>query len=184
MQRLRSPRPANPTTVLALLLTPVLITSTADPSKRYTRSYHVGGLAQRATRRRPHRAHSKPSSDRRARTLDVGERMAHAFGRWRSQQHRWWPPAGVSGGGRDLTLRADDLTSLGTTSLKPPNLAANNLTQKSRFLSWALTHTSLIRHLGSPVHINAQPRARNRTVTVSHATRGPREGEEKPYRAR
>ena len=27
------------------------------------------------------------------------------LGRWRSQKHRWWPSAGVSGGGRDLTIR-------------------------------------------------------------------------------
>ena len=44
-------------------------------------------------------------------------RRAHGarLGRWRSQKHRWWPSAGVSGGGRDLTLRADDPTSRGTT---------------------------------------------------------------------
>ena len=48
-------------------------------------------------------------------------RRAHCarFGRWRSQKHRWWPSAGVSGGGRDLTLRADDPTSRGTTQPGP-----------------------------------------------------------------
>ena len=74
---------------------------------------HVGGLAQRATRRRPH---SKPLVGQAC--SDARCRRAHGarFGRWRSQKHRQWPSAGVtvSGGGRDLTLRAD-LTSLGTT---------------------------------------------------------------------
>jgi hypothetical protein len=81
------------------------------------------------------------SSDRRARTLDVGERMAHALdgSEAKNTDGAWWPSAGVSGGGRDLTLRADDLTSLGTTSPKQPNLTRNNLTQKARFSSWALS---------------------------------------------
>ena len=69
------------------------------------------------------------------------------LGRRRSQKHRWWPSAGVSGGGRDLTLRADDLgiTSLGqpnpkhhhptrTTQLNQPNPTRNNPTQSTILL--------------------------------------------------
>ena len=39
-------------------------------------------------------------------------RRAHCarFGRWRSQKHRWWPSAGVSGGDRSLTCRSRSLT--------------------------------------------------------------------------
>ena len=67
-----------------------------------------------------------------SRTLDNGECMGHGarFGRWRSQKHRWWPSAGVSGGGRDLTLRADDLTSRGTTSPKDPSTTQPNNTKQ------------------------------------------------------
>ena len=76
-------------------------------------------------------------------------RQAHGarLGRRRSQKHRWWPSAGVSGGGRDLTLRADDLgiTSLGqpnpkhhhptrTTQLNQPNPTRNNPTQSTILL--------------------------------------------------
>ena len=53
-----------------------------DPSKRYTRSYHIFShppgrktLSTRATRRRPH---SKPLGRSRC-SLDAGERMAHAL---------------------------------------------------------------------------------------------------------
>ena len=64
-------------------------------------------------------SHKKASTQQAARRTDVLARCRRAhgarLGRWRSQKHRWWPSAGVSGGGRDLTLRADDLTSLGTT---------------------------------------------------------------------
>ena len=62
-------------------------------------------------------SHKKASTQQAARRTGVLARCRRAhcarFGRWRSQKHRWWPSAGVSGGGRDLTLRADDLTSLG-----------------------------------------------------------------------
>ena len=60
------------------------------------------------------------SSDRRARSTYCAR-----FGRWRSQIHRRWPSAGVSGGGRDLTLRADDPTSRGTT--QPPTNPTQHL---------------------------------------------------------
>ena len=60
----------------------VLIASTVDPSKRYTRSYHIFShppgrktLSARATRRRPH---SKPLVGQ-ACSLDAGERIAHAL---------------------------------------------------------------------------------------------------------
>ena len=64
-------------------------------------------------------SHKKASTQQATRRTGVLARCRRAhcarFGRWRSQKHRWWPSAGVSGGGRDLTLRADDPTSRGTT---------------------------------------------------------------------
>ena len=59
--------------------------------------------------------------------------------RKRSQKHRQWPSAGVSGGGRDLTLRADDPTSRGTT--QPPTNPTQHQTTplKARFSCWALS---------------------------------------------
>ena len=90
-------------------------------------------LSTRAIRRRPH---SKPlvgqaSSDARCRRAH-GARL----GRWRSQKHRWWPSAGVSGGGRDLTLRADDPTSRGTTQppTNPTQQTPNNPTESTILL--------------------------------------------------
>ena len=57
-------------------------------------------------------SHKKASTQQAARRTGVLARCRRAhcarFERWRSQKHRWWPSAGVSGGGRDLTLRADD----------------------------------------------------------------------------
>ena len=68
-------------------------------------------------------SHKKASTQQAARRTDVLARCRRAhgarLGRWRSQKHRWWPSAGVSGGGRDLTLRADDPTSRGTTQPGP-----------------------------------------------------------------
>ena len=68
-------------------------------------------------------SHKKPSAQQAARRTGVLARCQRAhgarLGRWRSQKHRWWPSAGVSGGGRDLTLRADDPTSRGTTQPGP-----------------------------------------------------------------
>ena len=67
-------------------------------------------------------SHKKASTQQATRRTGVLARCRRAhcarFGRWRSQKHRRWPSAGVSGGGRDLTLRADDPTSRGTT--QPP----------------------------------------------------------------
>ena len=67
-------------------------------------------------------SHKKASTQQAARSITLLARCRRAhgarLGRWRSQKHRWWPSAGVSGGGRDLTLRADDPTSRGTT--QPP----------------------------------------------------------------
>ena len=61
----------------------------------------------------------KASTQQAARSITLLARCRRAhgarLGRWRSQKHRWWPSAGVSGGGRDLTIRADDPTSRGTT---------------------------------------------------------------------
>ena len=59
-------------------------------------------------------SHKKPSAQQagRSNTLLARCRRAHvARGRrWRSQKHRWWPSAGVSGGGRSLTCRSRSLT--------------------------------------------------------------------------
>ena len=66
-------------------------------------------------------------------TLPARCRRAHGarLGRWRSQKHRQWPSAGVSGGGRDLTLRADDPTSRRTT--QPPTNPTQTTPLKARF---------------------------------------------------
>ena len=68
-------------------------------------------------------SHKKASTQQAARRTGVLARCRRAhcarFERWRSQKHRWWPSAGVSGGGRDLTIRADDPTSRGTTQPGP-----------------------------------------------------------------
>ena len=65
----------------------------------------------------------KASTQQAARSITLLARCRRAhgarLGRWRSQKHRWWPSAGVSGGGRDLTIRADDPTSRGTTQPGP-----------------------------------------------------------------
>ena len=96
-------------------------------------------------------SHKKPSAQQAARRTGVLARCQRAhgarLGRWRSRKHRQWPSAGVSGGGRDLTLRADDLTSLGrnnptqkhhhptrTTQLNQPNPTRNNPTQSTILL--------------------------------------------------
>ena len=94
-------------------------------------------------------SHKKPSAQQAARRTSVLARCQRAhgarLGRWRSRKHRQWPSAGVSGGGRDLTLRADDLgiTSLGqpnprkhhhptrTTQLNQPNPTRNNPTEST-----------------------------------------------------
>ena len=86
--------------------------------------------------------HKKASTQQAARRTGVLARCRRAhcarFERWRSQKHRWWPSAGVSGGGRDLTLRADDPTSRGTTQ-PHHNPTQHETTQlKARFSSWAL----------------------------------------------
>ena len=77
-------------------------------------------------------SHKKPSAQQAARRTSVLARCRQAhgarLGRWRSRKHRQWPSAGVSGGGRDLTLRADDLPhSEGTT--QQPNSTPHNPTQ-------------------------------------------------------
>ena len=65
----------------------------------------------------------KASTQQAARSITLLARCRRAhgarLGRWRSQKHRQWPSAGVSGGGRDLTLRADDPTLRGTTQPNP-----------------------------------------------------------------
>ena len=70
-------------------------------------------------------SHKKPSAQQAApRTGELARcRRAHCarFGRWRSQKHRWWPSAGVSGGDRSLTCRS------------------RSLTQKWSFALWSLT---------------------------------------------
>ena len=87
-------------------------------------------------------SHKKAATQQAARaiTLLARCRRAHGarLGRWRSQKHRWWPSAGVSGGGRDLTLRADDPTLRGTT--QPPTNPTQHQTTplKARFSCWAL----------------------------------------------
>ena len=52
-------------------------------------------------------SHKKASTQQAARRTDVLARCRRAhgarLGRWRSQKHRWWPSAGVSGGDRSLT---------------------------------------------------------------------------------
>ena len=84
----------------------------------------------------------KASTQQAARSITLLARCRRAhgarLGRWRSQKHRWWPSAGVSGGGRDLTLRADDPTSRGTT--QPPTNPTQHQTTplKARFSCWAL----------------------------------------------
>ena len=71
----------------------------------------------------------KASTQQAARSITLLARCRRAhgarLGRWRSQKHRWWPSAGVSGGGRDLTIRADDPTSRNPTR-------ANNPTQPKK----------------------------------------------------
>ena len=68
-------------------------------------------------------SHKKATTQQAARSITLLARCRRAhgarLGRWRSQKHRQWPSAGVSGGGRDLTLRADDPTSRGTTQPVP-----------------------------------------------------------------
>ena len=74
-------------------------------------------------------SHKKASTQQAARRTGVLARCRRAhcarFGRWRSQKHRWWPSAGVSGGGRDLTLRADDPTSTRGTTQPDPTTQPN-----------------------------------------------------------
>ena len=75
-------------------------------------------------------SHKKASAQQAARRTGVLARCRRAhgarLGRWRSQKHRWWPSAGVSGGGRDLTIRADDPTSRNNPT------RANNPTQPKK----------------------------------------------------
>ena len=86
-------------------------------------------------------SHKKASTQQAARSITLLARCRRAhgarLGRWRSQKHRQWPSAGVSGGGRDLTLRADDPTSRGTT--QPPTNPTQHQTTplKARFSCWA-----------------------------------------------
>ena len=87
-------------------------------------------------------SHKKAATQQAARSITLLARCRRAhgarLGRWRSQKHRQWPSAGVSGGGRDLTLRADDPTSRGTTQPNH-NPTQHETTQlKARFSSWAL----------------------------------------------
>ena len=109
----------------------------SDTSERHTFSHPPGRktLSTRATRRRPH---SKPLVGQACCLVRCRRAHCARFGRWRSQKHRWWPSAGVSGGGRDLTLRADDPTSLEQpnhahwdTQLRQPNPTPNNPTQST-----------------------------------------------------
>ena len=95
-------------------------------------------------------SHKKASTQQATRRTGVLARCRRAhgarLGRWRSQKHRQWPSAGVSGGGRDLTPRADDPTSRGTTQPRP-----NNTTQRKNtfLLRWAL---SLLARRRCPPH--------------------------------
>ena len=80
------------------------------------------------TRRDAKRSRREPeegvhTASRSSITLLARCRRAHGarLGRWRSQKHRWWPSAGVSGGGRDLTIRADDPTSRNNPTRQQPN---------------------------------------------------------------
>ena len=78
----------------------------------------------------------KASAQQAARRTGVLARCQRAHGarpgRWRSRKHRQWPSAGVSGD-RDLTLRADDLTSLGTTQPDNPTQPITTLDGKYVF---------------------------------------------------
>ena len=75
-------------------------------------------------------SHKKATTQQAARSITLLARCRRAhgarLGRWRSQKHRWWPSAGVSGGGRDLTIRADDPTSRNNPT------RANNPTQPKK----------------------------------------------------
>ena len=60
-------------------------------------------------------SHKKAATQQAARSITLLARCRRAhgarLGRWRSQKHRWWPSAGVSGGGRALrpfVRHADD----------------------------------------------------------------------------
>ena len=91
----------------------------------------------------------KASTQQAARSITLLARCRRAhgarLGRWRSQKHRQWPSAGVSGGGRDLTIRADDPTSRGTT--QPPTNPTQHQTTplKARFSCWALSYARIKR---------------------------------------
>ena len=111
-------------------------------------------------------SHKKATTQQAARSITLLARCRRAhgarLGRWRSQKHRQWPSAGVSGGGRDLTLRADDPTSRGTTQPNH-NPTQHETTQlKARFSSWALTplsqHTGTTRaRTGADWQLTASP---------------------------
>ena len=120
-------------------------------------------------------SHKKASTQQATRRTGVLARCRRAhcarFGRWRSQKHRWWPSAGVSGGGRDLTLRADDPTSRGTTQPQP-NPTRNNPTESTILKlgphphAWALilvntrVHTCrCVYGLGAHEHLHVRARA-------------------------
>ena len=97
-------------------------------------------------------SHKKATTQQAARSITSLARCRRAhgarLGRWRSQKHRWWPFAGVSGGGRDLTLRATDPTSRGTTQPNH-NPTQHETTQlKARFSSWALSQSAPLRRFG------------------------------------
>ena len=88
-------------------------------------------------------SHKKAATQQAARSITLLARCRRAhgarLGRWRSQKHRQWPSAGVSGGGRDLTLRADDPTSRGTTQPNHTPTQHETTQLKARFSSWALS---------------------------------------------
>ena len=93
-------------------------------------------------------SHKKASTQQATRRTGVLARCRRAhcarFERWRSQKHRWWPSAGVSGGGRGLTLRADDSTS--PRNNPTPTNPTQTTPLKARFSCWALSlFTALFR---------------------------------------
>ena len=111
-------------------------------------------------------SHKKASTQQAARSITLLARCRRAhgarLGRWRSQKHRWWPSAGVSGGGRDLTIRADDPTSRGTTQPGPttqPNPKSTILKLGPRPVVTAVS-TARKRHL--PGTAQARYRSRER----------------------
>ena len=122
-------------------------------------------------------SHKKASAQQAARSITLLARCRRAhgarLGRWRSQKHRQWPSAGVSGGGRDLTLRADDPTSRGTTQPNQNPTQHQTTPLKARFSSWALVLPSLsLPWAVAPAHhIHARQTKRDtRTTTQTTLT--------------